>query len=385
MKKILFTLIMLAALLYFTPVFALDVSVCDDNCDYTSVEQVLKAMDTGTINDNVEISVDTSNEQKIGSHNLKHTVGISFTKSSATINGEGSILTIPKGVDFWFEGNTVEFKNLKINYTGGFGDYNDNYLDDVLYFDANSVNMTNVTITGTGTPKCHDYPTALFNDASNLTMQNVKIENFPAAIEQGTGNISISSSTLNNNFTSIFSSGNVVIDNSSVKNVFVSKAVSVKNVGDLKSNFYSEEYISNMNENEYCTLFSKKGIHQIKTNESSISMERTMDINMRQATSIDNVVSIFREGDFNLNDYTITSSDDKIASVKNNVITFKKAGQVTITAANNTTRESYVLNLKITNPISSNPVTSPNTFFTIGIVLILLGGITMFRNIRSEQ
>ena len=386
MKKVLFTLIIMVAFLYMSPVFAeTDVSVCDSGCDYTSLDQVLGAMDAGTLNDDLNITVDTWNEQKIGNHTLTHIVGVGFTKNAAIINGEGSTLTIPKGADFWVSGNNLEIKDLKVNYTGGFGSYDNGFLEDVLYFDVNSVNMTNVTITGTGTVKCNDYPTALFNDAANLSMQNVKIENFPVAITHGIGNISISSSTLNNNYTSIISEGNVAIDNSSVKNVFSTKAVSVKNVGDLKAFFYTEDEMNNMTDEAYCTLCGKKGIHQRKTNEMSISMERSMDINMKQTSSIDNLLAIFRDDTTGINDFEFTTSDDKIATVKNNTVTMLKSGQVTITAANNTTRESYVLNLKITNPINSNPVTSPNTFFTIGIVLILLGGITMFRNMRSEQ
>ncbi len=385
MKKVLFTLVIMVALLYIAPVFALDVSVCDSGCTYTSVNQVLGAMDSGTINEEVMITVDTLNEQKVGSHTLTHPVGISFTKNAAIFNGEGSTLTIPKGADIWFEGNSIEIKNLKINYTGSFGDFSNGFIDDVVYLDASSATLNDITITGTGATDCFLNPAAIFNESDNTEMNNVKIEKFSTAINHGAGNLIINSSTINNNVISVLSEGNVSVENSSIKNLVSYKAVSTKNVGDLKNTIYDIDEIDTMEAEEQCPLFSKKGIHLFNDPNMSISMERTMDINMRQASSIDNVVSIFKEGTFNLNDYTVTSSDENIASVKNNVITFKKGGQVTITAANPDTKESYVLNLRISNPISNNPITSPNTFFTIGIILIMLGGITMYRTMRSEQ
>ena len=397
-KKLLLFIFLFLGFIYMRPVSALDVSVCDFECDYSSIDEALAAVEDYSVYGDssitwsdgadtnqlepVNIFVSTWNEQHLSNHTLKAYVNISFSYSAGVIDGAGATITTNKGIIL--DGRNVDFKNVNIVYNGEYARWSDStdVPDAVLELSGGNVRVLDVSIKATKTGRCDDFPDGLDSYATNFSLENVTIENFGYGV-YAQNSLNANHCILDKNVVSVYNYGTGVLSNSKVGSIITGGEFAIEDnndLGDMKVRFVNDDDVDSISDEEYCNMLNTKSIFVGSDNPYvSVSMKKSIEVSLNDKQSIDNMLNMFKENSINSNSFIFTSSDEGIATIKNNVINLLVPGDVSIAAVNEDTRETYTLNIKVTKPLV-NPLTSRNSiYFFIGLIAVSLGGLSIYK------
>ena len=391
-----------------------------DDCQYTTLDDVLSEIDDGYFDsyDEIEIGFLSGTTQTISSHTINQEIILfpipSDNDEETIIDGRDSTLTINNEVIFanW-EDLTIQNLNIEdhastIDFLG---------MKIAMVFDRNDqITLQNVHMTNHYNYSIDNFQVfgVYFTESNDILIQNSSFSNYVAALafmgslvsdleqrimdsalfdylnhnainltSNGDFNFKIDHCDLSDNLISIFS-GRMSGDISNSKLSSFASALSQLNFssnndyGDTKvvrmnittNDNIMELLVNNwdlLNDKRYLVIASDSIDHYNEEDVSTISFKtvKQQNIDYSKTTSID-LLPLFIEND-KISDYDFSVSDPNIATIENGKVIFLNGGEVTVTATHKGSGDTFILQLKITKPV--NPKTGMS-YITFALLIL---------------